>query len=155
MSQGIRSQGVIEELLRTTAVNPWGRTSNGTDPVYGAGIIQVDKAVQLAAARGLGGNLAPGSASRLGTARLLSENPSRGNASISLRLSRPGTVRVRLYDVGGRLVRTLDQGTLQAGERVIRWDGKDDRGERVGSGVYFFHAETPDGVENRRVAVLR
>jgi serine protease len=153
MSQGIRNQGLIEELLRTTAVNPWGRTSNGTDPIYGAGVIQIDKAVQLAAARGRT-HLAPGAAGRLGTARLLSENPSRGNPAISLRISRPGTVRVQLYDVSGRLVRTLDQGTVPAGERVVRWDGKDDRGERVGSGVYFFHAETPDGVENRRVVVF-
>jgi serine protease len=155
MSQGIRSQGLIEELLRATAVNPWGRTSNGTDPVYGAGVIQIDKAVQLAAARGFGAKLALGSANRLGAARLMSENPSRGNATLSLRLPRPGAVRVQLYDVSGRLVRTLAQGSYPAGERVIRWDGKDDHGERVGSGVYFFHAETPDGVENRRVAVLR
>jgi len=155
MSQGVRSQGLIEELLRDTAVNPWGRTSNGTDPVYGAGIIQIDKAVRLAASRGFGTKLALGSASRLGATRLMSENPSRGNATLSLRLSRPGAVRVQLYDVSGRLVRTLDQGSYPAGERVIRWDGKDDHGERVGSGVYFFHAETPDGVENRRVAVLR
>jgi len=155
MSQGIRSQGLIEETLRDTAINPWGRTSNGTDPIYGAGIIQVDKAVRLAAARGFGSSLARGSASRLGTARLLGENPTRGSAAISLRLSRPGSVRVQLYDVSGRLVRTLDQGNVPAGERVVSWDGKDDRGERVGSGVYFFHAETPDGVENRRVAVLR
>jgi len=88
-------------------------------------------------------------------ARLLSENPSRGGASLSLRISRPGTVSVQLYDVQGRLVRTLDRGSYPAGERVLRWDGRDDRGERVGSGVYFFHAATPDGVENRRVAILR
>lgn len=155
MSQGIRSQGLIEELLRDTAVNPWGRTSNGADPVYGAGVIQIDKAVQLAAARGFGAKLALGAANRLGATRLMSENPSRGSATLSLRLSRPGAVRVQLYDVSGRLVRILDQGSYPAGERVIRWDGKDDHGERVGSGVYFFHAETPDGVENRRVAVLR
>jgi len=154
MSQGVRSQGLIEELLRDTAVNPFGE-ANGADPIYGAGVIQIDKAVRLASARGFGGNRASGAARRQGAARLLSENPSRGSASISLRLSRPGTVLVRLYDVSGRLVRTLDQGQVPAGERVVRWDGKDDRGERVGSGVYFFHAETPDGVENRRVAVLR
>jgi serine protease len=155
MSQGIRSQGLIEETLRSTAVNPWGRASNGIDPIYGAGIIQVDRAVQLAVSRGFGGKLALGSVSPLGTARLLSENPSRGSAALSLRMSRPGTMRVQLYDVSGRLVRTLDQGSYPAGERVVRWDGKDDRGQRVGSGVYFFHAETPDGVENRRVAILR
>jgi serine protease len=156
MSQGIRSQGQIEEILRATAVNPFGRTdNNGADLTYGAGVIQIDKAVQLAASRLSAAKLAFGSVDPRSTARLLSENPSRGEAALSLRLSRPGNVRVQLYDVTGRLVRTLDRGSYPAGERVVRWDGKDDRGERVGSGVYFFHAETPDGVENRRVAVLR
>jgi len=154
MSMGIRNQGLIEQTLRATAVNPWGRTNNnGADLTYGAGIIQIDKAVRLAASRGPA-LLTLGAPQRTDT-RLLSENPSRGGASLSLRISRPGTVRVQLYDVSGRLVRTLDEGSYPAGERVVRWDGKDDRGERVGSGVYFFHASTPDGVENRRVAILR
>jgi len=154
MSQGIRNQGLIEQTLRATAINPWGRTNNnGADYIYGAGIIQIDKAVRLAASRGPA-LLTLGAPGRMGT-RLLSENPSRGGANLSLRFSRPGTVRVQLYDVSGRLVRTLDEGSYPAGERVVRWDGKDDRGERVGSGVYFFRASTPDGVENRRVAILR
>jgi subtilisin family serine protease len=154
MSQGIRNQGGIEEALRATAINPWGRTdNNGADLTYGAGIIQIDKAVQLVASRGpaLVSIGAPGRVS----ARLVSENPSGAGASLSLRISRPGPVRVQLYDVSGRLVRTLGQGSYPAGEHTLRWDGKDDRGERVGSGVYFFHAATPDGVENRRVAILR
>lgn len=156
MSQGIRSQGQIEEILRATAVNPFGRTnSNGADITYGAGVIQIDKAVELAASRISTARLALGSVDPRSTARLLSENPSRGGAALSFRTSRPGLVRVQLFDVGGRLVRTLDQGSYPAGERTLRWDGKDDRGESVGSGVYFFRVSTPDGIENRRVAVLR
>lgn|GEM_PF-1713238 len=152
MSEGVRGQGQIEEILRTTAVNPFGK-AGGNDQTYGAGVIQVDKAVRLAAARG-STKLAVGAAQREG-ARILSENPSRAGASLSYRVSRPGMVSVQLYDVGGRLVRTLEQGRYAAGERVIRWDGKDDRGESVGSGVYFFKVATPDGVERRKVAVLR
>ena len=52
-------------------------------------------------------------------------------------------------------MRTLQQGRYPAGQRLLRWDGKDDRGETVGSGVYFFRVATPDGVEQRKVAVLR
>ncbi len=159
MSQGIRSQGLIEEILRATAFNPFGRTSNGTDPIYGAGVIQIDKAVQLAASH-LGPRLALGAptgarASTSAGARVVSENPSRAGAALSLRTSRAGFARVQLFDVAGRLVRTLDEGSYPAGERTLRWDGKDDRGESVGSGVYLFRVSTPDGIENRRVAVLR
>ncbi len=152
MSQGIRSQGEIEEILRTTAISPFG-TNNGADPVYGAGLIQIDKAVQLAASR-LNPRLTLGAPDRSG-ARIMSENPSRGAAALELKISRPGLVRVQLFDVGGRLVRTLEDGRYTTGTRTLRWDGKDERGQSVGSGVYFFQAVTPDGVENRRIAILR
>src|SRR6185503_1836681 len=141
MSQGIRSQGQIEEILRATAINPWGRTSNGADQTYGAGIIQVDKAVQLAAARISGARLTLG-ASKLNDIRVVGQNPSRGSSALSLRISKPGEVSVHLFDVSGRLVRTLAQGRATAGERVLHWDGKDDRGQSVGSGVYFFRVAT-------------
>ncbi|HXF59001.1 MAG TPA: FlgD immunoglobulin-like domain containing protein, partial [Candidatus Saccharimonadales bacterium] len=154
MSQGIRSQGQIEEILRATAINPWGRTSNGADPVYGAGIIQIDKAVQLAASRISGARLALGASNR-NDIRVMGQNPSRGGSALSLRISKPGEVSVQLFDVSGRLLRTLAQGRVPAGERVLQWDGKDDRGQSVGSGVYFFRVATPDGVEQRKVAVLR
>jgi len=155
MSQGVHSQGRIEEILRQTANNPFGRASNGGDPIYGAGIIQIDKAVRLAARTSASSvKLAIGGSARP-DARIVSQNPARGGASLSFRTMKPGPVLVQLFDVNGRLRRTLGQGRFPAGERVLRWDGKDDRGQSVGSGVYFFRVATPDGVEQRRVAVLR
>jgi serine protease len=152
MSLGIKSQGSIEHYLRATAARPFGKQS-GPDSIYGFGLIQVDKAVQLAASRSarkvaFGGPRGSG-------ARLTTGNPSPGNATLALRLSRAGQVRVQLFDVRGRLVRRLEEGRYPAGERLVRWDGKDDRGRMVGSGVYFFRVMTPDGIENRRVAILR
>jgi serine protease len=154
MSMGVRSQGQIEELLRATAINPFGRPSNGQDEIYGAGIIQIDKAVELAAAQRAGARVALGAPDRP-ELRVLGQNPARGGSSVSLRLARPGEMSVQLYDVNGRLVRTLQRGRAPAGERTLRWDGKDDHGQSVGSGVYFFRVATPDGVEQRKVAVLR
>jgi len=152
MTLGVKNQGAIEQILRATAIQPFDKP-NAYNDVYGNGLIQIDKAVQLAASKP-NLTLAPGSSQVLG-ARLATENPTRGSATLSLRTSRPGAVRVQLFDLNGRLIRTLDEGRYPAGERRVRWDGKDDRGERVGSGVYFFRVMTPDGVENRRVAVMR
>jgi serine protease len=152
MSLGIKSQGSIEQFLRSTAIKPFGKPS-GFDPTYGFGLIQIDKAVQLASSRSAP-KLAVGAPGRSG-AHLITANPSRGSATLALRLSRAGPVRVQLFDVRGRLIRRLEEGQVPAGERLVRWDGKDDRGRMVGSGVYFFRVVTPDGVENRRVAVLR
>jgi len=154
MSLGLKSQGEIESILRATAIDPFGNPS-GPDPVYGWGLIQIDKAVQLAASR----HRAAAAASPAGTqgpgARLLTRNPSREGAAIAFRSSVAGNVQVQVFDVAGRLVRTLENGPRPAGERRVRWDGKDDHGGIVGSGVYFFRVATPDGIESRRVAVLR
>ncbi len=149
MTLGIKNQGSIEQILRSTALQPFGNP-NSYNPIYGNGLIQIDKAVQLAASHPQAG----GAPQTLG-ARITTENPTRGDASLSFRVSQPGAVRVQLFDVAGRLVRRLDEGRYPAGERTVRWDGKDDHGQKVGSGVYFFRVATPDGVENRRIAVLR
>ena len=154
MSLGLKSQGEIESVLRETAIDPFGNPA-GRDTLYGWGLIQIDKAVRLAASRHhLAAAVSPAGTAGPG-ARLLTRNPSREGAAIAFRTSTAGDVQVRVFDVAGRLVRTLENGPRPAGERRVRWDGKDDRGGIVGSGVYFFRVATPDGIESRRVAVLR
>ena len=150
MSQGTRAQGAIEQALASTAIRPPDRRS-AADFEYGAGLIQVDAA--LRAAKGLRG---PSAAARGSVAtRLLSPNPARGEASVSYRTARPGHVRVRVFDVRGALVRSLDDRDAPAGEQRIRWDGRDEAGERAATGIYLFRIETADGVATRKVALLR
>lgn len=151
MSLGMREQNLIQRTLRETALNQFGIGFH--DSVYGSGLIQIDKAVRLAASRSAP-KLALGAAQGSG-ARLTTKNPSRGGAALALRISRPGDVRVQLFDVRGRLVRTIDEGKYPAGERLVRWNGQDDHGKQVGSGIYFFRVETPDGIKRQRIAILR
>jgi len=68
-------------------------------------------------------------------------NPAPGSAHITLRLRDAGTARVRVYDVAGRWVATLHDGPAEAGPMTLVWDGRDQRGKRVSSGVYWIHAE--------------
>jgi beta-fructofuranosidase len=63
--------------------------------------------------------------------------------------------RVALYDVGGRRLRTLQDGPLPAGETVVAWDGALDGGGTAMSGVYFAALETPLGRRVARVPVIR
>jgi hypothetical protein len=49
----------------------------------------------------------------------------------------PAEIRIDIYDVVGRKVRTLVNERKEAGEHRISWDGKDDWGNRLSSGVYF------------------
>ena len=65
-------------------------------------------------------------------------NPSDALAEIDYTLDRTSDVRVSIYDVAGRIVRTLRQpGTLGPGPHTVRWDGKDRTGRVVSAGPYF------------------
>ncbi|KPL06380.1 hypothetical protein AMJ71_09855 [candidate division TA06 bacterium SM1_40] len=65
-----------------------------------------------------------------------------------------GGVRLRLFDVQGRLVRTLVDRTGLPGFHAVRWDGRDDRGNRVGPGVYLAVLSSSLGTETQKVVAL-
>jgi len=79
------------------------------------------------------------------------------NATVSFGVQESGRVRVRLYDVTGRLVRTLADRTMEAGSsQNVMWDGRDDAGSQVARGVYFARIDFARGASiNGRVVVLR
>jgi hypothetical protein len=80
-----------------------------------------------------------------------------GNARIHFGLANSDRVKIRMYDVTGRLVRTLADRSFNAGEYDLAWDGTDDSGNQVARGVYFARIEyAARGVGiNGRVVVLR
>jgi len=65
-------------------------------------------------------------------------NPSRGSVEISYGLPVESPVVLKVYDVSGRVVRTLVSGREKAGYHEVVWDGRVEGGKRVGSGVYFY-----------------
>jgi hypothetical protein len=82
-------------------------------------------------------------------------NPFNPQTTVQLAMSRPGHARVKVFDVQGRLVRTLADGHLEAGHHELRWAGRDDRGRRVASGVYHLRAIHPDGEDRRRLTLVK
>ena len=64
-------------------------------------------------------------------------------------------VRLRVFDVNGRLVRTLAEGTAEAGLNTAVWDGTDDRGHQVASGFYFYRLDAPNFTETRRMLLVK
>ncbi|PWT88052.1 MAG: hypothetical protein C5B54_11240, partial [Acidobacteria bacterium] len=68
-------------------------------------------------------------------------NPSAGTVSFSFTMAQPGPAQIRVYDVAGRLVKTLVNGTAEAGLHNITWDASDNGGRRVGAGVYFYRMD--------------
>lgn len=70
-------------------------------------------------------------------------NPSKPQTTIMYRLRTMAEVTVRVFDLNGRLVRTLFDRSLQnQGEQRVAWDGRDENGEVVGAGMYFYRVET-------------
>ncbi len=65
------------------------------------------------------------------------------------------TVRLSVYGLGGQLVRTLWCGALADGWHEISWDGRDETGAVVGSGVYLCRLETRDSALARRLTLLK
>jgi hypothetical protein len=81
-------------------------------------------------------------------------NPFNPRTTISFRLdSAASRASLRVYDVSGRLVRTLVDGALAAGDHEVLWRGRDDGGREVASGVYLYRLEA-DGVSRSRPMVL-
>ncbi len=64
---------------------------------------------------------------------------------------------LRIFDVGGRVVRTLVdqvQEPVEAAFEVV-WDGMNDQGQRVGSGVFFYQIDAPGFTSSKKLVILK
>ena len=86
---------------------------------------------------------------------LASANPSRGPATFRLSLPHAARVSVAIYDAGGRRVRTIVSGTLEAGERSLAWDGRDAGGNETSGGLYFARTDVEGRTFGARIVRLR
>jgi hypothetical protein len=64
-------------------------------------------------------------------------NPFAPATTVAYELTRPSSVTLSVYDVAGRVVRTLESGSRGPGLHEVRWDGRNDAGLRVAAGTYF------------------
>lgn len=83
-------------------------------------------------------------------------NPSRGEpTTMSFALPSSGRVTLAIYDVGGRLVRSLADRTFEAGRHAVAWDGRDGRGAPVGPGVYLARFSSGGRELSRRFVMIQ
>jgi len=89
--------------------------------------------------------------------RLLAPAPNPFNPRTAVRFSLPraGRVRLAVYSVSGALVRVLADRPFGSGEHRVDWDGRDDRGQDVGSAAYLVRLEVDGRSEARKVVLLR
>ncbi len=120
-------------VLQAWAGTGWADYRLRLDRGSGTARAQVDRlgTFRLLGAEGPG----PGVRTRLYGA---APNPFNARTNVEFELVEAGVVSLRIYDVRGRLVRSLHEGVLPAGRNGFDWDGRDDAGQSAGSGVYFF-----------------
>jgi hypothetical protein len=83
-------------------------------------------------------------------------NPFNPKASIEFSVARDGTpVEISVFDVAGRLVKTLAKGTFESGRHSVVWTGIDQSGVDVGSGVYLYRASIGDVKTSGKMVLLK
>lgn len=82
-------------------------------------------------------------------------NPFNPRTTLTLGLPHAGAIDVRIFDVGGRLVRVLAAGAFPPGEHALVWDGTDTRGTPVASGRYIAVLDTNGEHRVRHLTLLK
>ncbi len=90
-------------------------------------------------------------------------NPFNQSTQIEFVLKQSGFTTLMIYDLLGRKVKTLVEEELSSGYKSVLWDGKNDSGENIGSGVYFYRlrvtSSLSDGMgnfsETRKLLLLK
>jgi hypothetical protein len=82
-------------------------------------------------------------------------NPFNPRTTIKYDLPATGAVRLTVFDVAGRLVRTLVDESMPQGSHEAVWDGRDSSGREVGSGSYLARLEFGGKVETVRMGLIR
>ncbi len=80
-------------------------------------------------------------------------NPLNPQTTVHYALAQSGPVKLAIYDVAGRLVRTLVDGVVGAGEFGAVWDGKDAAGQQVAPSIYFVRFQADGRTESRKIVL--
>ncbi len=83
-------------------------------------------------------------------------NPFRKTTNIKYSMNMGSNVSLKVYDIGGRLVRNLFNGFQEPGVYTVNWNGTDDFARKLPAGVYFYRLERKEGItETKELIILR
>jgi len=82
-------------------------------------------------------------------------NPFNPATSISYTLPRKSNVELTIYNVIGQTVRTLIKNDEVAGNHTVTWDGCDNKGNSLSSGLYLYRLKTDDGTQTKKMSLLK
>jgi hypothetical protein len=82
-------------------------------------------------------------------------NPFNPSTVIGFDMREKSFVTIKIFSVSGQLVRTLIDGVKEPGSYSVAWNGRNNRGSAVGSGIYFYKMETKGFSETKKLVLLR
>jgi hypothetical protein len=82
-------------------------------------------------------------------------NPFAVNTTLVFSLPRRAPVTLRIFDLRGRLVKTLASGQMEAGSHTVHWNGTDQSGHPTGDGIYMALLRCGSLVQSRRLTLIR
>jgi hypothetical protein len=82
-------------------------------------------------------------------------NPFNPETQIRLDVPLSTTAQLQVFDIQGRLVRTLLDGSISAGAHMLSWNGRDDAGQAVGSGVYFYRFRSAQYTASHKMLLVK
>jgi len=82
-------------------------------------------------------------------------NPFNPTTTISYALPTNAFVKLMVYNILGQKVKTLVDEEQTAGYRQVLWNGQNDRGEAVGSGIYFYRIQAADFTKTAKMSLLK
>ncbi len=82
-------------------------------------------------------------------------NPFKQLTTINYQLAKPGLVNLKVYNIAGQLVKTLASGQVSAGLHTIKWDGRDNQGNKVSSGAYVYRLQAGNKDMTKKLVILK
>ena len=125
--------------------------SEASSPSYGITVVIPETVIEAPSAVGS----EPGPDLRFSLANNY-PNPFNPQTAIVFTLPKQAVVRLRVYDVSGRLVRALIAGeAYEPGRHEVVWNGRDDAGRQAASGAYFYRLDAGESSETRRMVLIK
>jgi len=85
----------------------------------------------------------------------VSPNPFSNNTTICYSIAKPGRISVKVYDIAGKYIRTLEEGKKEAGIYSVNWNGCDFTGTKAPTGIYFIQLRSGNFTGIRKIIFVR
>jgi len=82
-------------------------------------------------------------------------NPFYAHTTIEYAIPKETDVAIKIYSIMGQAIRTIQLGSHKIGFYKVIWDGRDNRGQRVAPGIYFYRIEAGKYTETKKLMILR